>query len=132
MHRARADLDRVIEGARKRLLLLALAPGLRGKPRFPLAAARRVDAELRQAMTRKLGPHRCPGLLVGIKELDRAKARAAAAPKRASDGCSANNKPRLAARRGMHEVFSRPARLVNGTQVPSPLLPWRLVGKFAG
>src|SRR5262249_53525061 len=52
------------------------------------------------------------------------KPAAAAAPKRASNGRSQNNRPRLAARRGMQTSFSRPVRLVNGAT--RPLAVWDL------
>jgi len=89
MHRARADLGRVVERMRKRLLPFALAPGQRGEPRLALAADRRVDAELRQAIARKFGADRGRGLLVGVQKFDRAKT--------GRSGCAETGEQRLLA-----------------------------------
>ena len=56
MDGAAADRDRVIERALKRILPFALAAGHRGKTGFALAAERRVDAELRQAVRVRVPP----------------------------------------------------------------------------
>jgi hypothetical protein len=74
MDRARADLDRIIETARERFLPFALAPRQCGKSAVALAAERCVDAELRQALSNKLGPHRRGSVLVGMEQFDSAKA----------------------------------------------------------
>ena len=60
-------------------------------------------------MTLKLGPHRRRGLLVRIQKLDRAEAGGGRRAEALENGRSANNKPRLAARRACLTSFSRPA-----------------------
>ena len=74
MHRTRANGDGVVERARKRVLPFALAPRQRGKPGLSLAADRRVDAELRQAMARNLRAHRWRAMLIRSEQLHGRKA----------------------------------------------------------